>query len=159
MRTSVSILAALLALSACGQPAISGNDASANTAATNAVSAVTGPVVRLPAVAGRPGSGYFDYRVEGDRGALVSVTSPQVGRIEMHETMNMAGHMSEMRPIARIPVRDGETLSFAPGGRHLMLFDIDRSVAAGSRIDLILHFERGDPVTIGATLQSVGGDI
>ena len=61
----------------------------------------------------------------------------------MHETMNM-GSMSEMRPLERIPVRDGETLRFAPGGRHLMLFDIARDVAAGGRIDLVLHFERGD---------------
>jgi copper(I)-binding protein len=76
----------------------------------------------------------------------------------MHETMNMGG-MSEMRPLGRIPVRDGETLSFTPGGRHLMLFDIDRGVAAGGRIDLVLHFERGDPVTISATMVPTGGDI
>jgi periplasmic copper chaperone A len=159
MRTTVPILAALLALSACGQTAPSANNVSANAAETNTASAAAGPVVRLPAVAGRPGSGYFDYRVEGDRGALTSVTSPQAGRVEMHETMNMAGHMSEMRPIARIPVRDGETLSFTPGGRHLMVYDIARDVHAGGRIDLILHFERGDPVTVSATLQPVGGDI
>jgi copper(I)-binding protein len=77
----------------------------------------------------------------------------------MHETMNMAGHMSEMRPIARIPVRDGETLSFTPGGRHLMLFDIARNIPAGGRIDLILHFERGDPETLPARMEPTGGDI
>jgi copper(I)-binding protein len=127
-------------------------------AATNSAAAPAGPVVRLPAVPGRPAAGYFDYRVAGDRGALVSVSSPQAGRVEMHETMNMGG-MSEMRPLDRIPVRDGETLSFAPGGRHLMLFDIARDVAAGGRIDLILHFERGEPVTVPATAVPTGGDI
>jgi copper(I)-binding protein len=156
-------MASLLVLSACGQAAAPDANATGANLAGNGqptiVGPVTRPVVRLPAVIGRPGSGYFDYRVTGDRGALISVTSPQAGRIEMHETMNMAGHMSEMRPIARIPVRDGETLSFTPGGRHLMVFDIARDVHAGGRIDLILHFERGDPVTVSATLQPVGGDI
>jgi hypothetical protein len=154
MRTAVPILATLLALSACGEAAHHDHEA----AATNTASAATGPVVRLPAVPGRPAAGYFDYRVAGDRGALMSVSSPQAGRVEMHETMNMGG-MSEMRPLDRIAVRDGETLSFAPGGRHLMLFDISRDVAAGGRIDLILRFERGDPVTLSATLVPTGGDL
>jgi copper(I)-binding protein len=159
MRTSVPILAALLSLAGCGQPGPSAGNAAANTAVTGSAAAtIPGPVVRLPAVRGRPGSGYFDYRVEGHRGALLSVTSPQVGRIEMHETTNH-GQMTEMRALARIPVRAGETLRFTPGGRHLMLFEIDRNVAAGGRIDLILHFERGEPVTIAATLVPTGGDI
>jgi copper(I)-binding protein len=158
MRTSVPILATLLALSACGETAHHDHAAANNTAATNSASATAGPVVRLAAVPGRPAAGYFDYRVAGDRGALISVSSPQAGRVEMHETMNMDG-MSEMRPLDRIAVRDGETLHFAPGGRHLMLFDISRDVAAGGRIGLILHFERGEPVTLSATLVPTGGDI
>lgn len=156
MRKTVPIMAVLLALAACGQNGSSGNVAAGNKAAASTAS---GPVIRLPAVRGRPGSGYFDYRVTGDRGALTSVTSPQAGRIEMHETMTGAHNMSEMRPLARIPVRDGETLSFTPGGRHLMVYDLDPTVAAGGQVEIVLHFERGEPVTIRATLQPVGGDI
>ena len=105
----------------------------------------------------RPASGYFRLRIEGDRGALLAVTSPQAGRIEMHETMDMA-NMSAMRPIGPLPVHDGDTLSFAPGGRHLMIYDLRSGLAAGGRIDLVLHFQRGDPVTLGATLVPAGGD-
>lgn len=162
MRKTVPIMAALLALPACGQPAPSAGNAGGNAAVAGTASAApaaAGPVIRLPAVRGRPGAGYFDYRVEGDRGALVSVTSPQAGRIEMHESVAGAHHMMEMRPLARIPVRDGETLRFTEGGRHLMVHDIARTVAAGDRVALILHFERGEPVTIQAVLQPVGGDI
>jgi copper(I)-binding protein len=154
MKRLVPIMAALLALAACGGAAHHDH----NEAAANRAAATPGPVVRLAAVPGRPAAGYFDYRVAGDRGALISVSSPQAARVEMHETMNM-GNMSEMRAIGRIPVRDGETLRFTPGGRHLMLFDIARDVAAGGRIDLILHFERGEPVTVAATLVPTGGDI
>lgn len=154
MKRLVPIMAALLALAACGQAAHPDH----NEAATNKAAAAPGPIVRLPAVPGRPAAGYFDYRVAGDRGALLSVSSPQAARVEMHETMNM-GNMSEMRAIGRIPVRDGETLRFTPGGRHLMLFDIARDISAGGRIDLILHFQRGDPVIISATMVPTGGDI
>src|SRR5690349_10637125 len=98
MRTAAPLLAVLLALSGCG---------GADPAAKSEPAAT----VRLPAVPGRPAAGYFELRVEGDRGALVSVSSPQAGRVELHETMR-SGNMTSMRPIARIPVRDGETLTF-----------------------------------------------
>jgi copper(I)-binding protein len=145
MKRLVPILIALLALSSCGD---AGPAPPPQPAAT----------IRLPAVPGRPASGYIQLRISGDRGALLSVTSPQAGRIEMHETMNMA-NMSAMRALGPVPVRDGETLSFTPGGRHLMVYDVSRDVAAGQRIDLVLHFERGDPVTLGATLVPTGGDV
>jgi copper(I)-binding protein len=144
MKRLVPIVAALLALSACGGV---GPAAPAQPAAT----------VRLAAVPGRPASGYFQLRISGNRGALVGVTSPQARRIEMHETMNMA-NMTSMRALGRIPVRDGETLTFAPGGRHLMLFDLSPGARAGQAIELVLHFERGDPVTLSATLVPAGGD-
>jgi hypothetical protein len=145
MKRLVPALAALLALSACGD---AGSTPPSQPAAT----------VRLAAVPGRPASGYFQLRIAGDRGALVAVTSPQAGRIEMHETMNMA-NMTAMRALGPIPVRDGETLNFTPGGRHLMVYDVSRGVAAGQRIDLVLHFQRGDPVTVAATLVPTGGDV
>jgi copper(I)-binding protein len=135
-----------LALAGCG------------AASDPAPSAANPPVILLPVVMGRPGSGYFDLRIEGDHEALLAVTSPQAGRIEMHETM-MSGNMASMRPIDRLAVRDGEILHFAPGGRHLMVYDIRRDVAAGDTIELVFHFERGGTQTLGATLRPVGGDV
>lgn len=146
MRTTAPILAALLALAGCG-----GRTDPAGKSEPSAT-------VRLPAVPGRPAAGYFELRVEGDRGALLSASSPQAGRVELHETMS-SGNMTSMRPLERVPVHEGETLVFHPGGRHLMLFDIDRNVVAGGRIDLVLHFERGAPVTVAATLVPTGGDV
>jgi periplasmic copper chaperone A len=146
MTKAVPILAALLLLAGCGGEGPP--SPRAGPAAT----------VRLPAVPGRPAAGYFALRIAGDRGALVSVGSPQAARVEMHETMQH-GTMSEMRPIARVPVRDGEMLAFAPGGRHLMIYDLDRSVPAGGNVRLVLEFERGDPVTLDARLVPTGGDI
>jgi len=144
MTRAVPILAALTALAACGNP---------EPVAPPSPSAT----IRLAAVPGRPAAGYLSLAVRGDRGALLSVTSPQAGRIEIHETMTH-GTMTSMRPLERIPVGDGEILAFTPGGRHLMLFDLDPRVAAGSRIRLVLHFERGEPETLSAQVVPTGGD-
>jgi copper(I)-binding protein len=144
MRMAVPILAAALALSACGQ----GHEPAARSASAT---------IRLPAVPGRPGAGYFDLVVQEDRGALTSVTSPQIGRIEMHETMR-SGTMSAMRPIARVPAPRGARISFAPGGRHLMLFEIASTVRPGSRVGLVLHFERGGDLPLTASAVAPGGE-
>jgi len=141
MRTHVPIMAALLGLAACGNPAPSAS-----------------ATVRLAAVPGRPAAGYLTLPIDGDRGALTSVSSPQAGRIEMHETMT-SGTMSAMRPLARIEVRDGETLSFTPGGRHLMIYGLDRRVGAGGYINLVLNFERGGAETLSAQVVPTGGDV
>jgi copper(I)-binding protein len=145
MKRLVPIMAALL-LAGCG-------------ASEPAPAPMMAPTVRLAAVPGRPAAGYFELVIEGDLGALVSVTSPQARRVEMHETMN-AGNMTSMRPLAQLPVHDGERLIFAPGGRHLMLFDVDRAIQPGGRILLILHFERGGASRpLAFQVISAGGEI
>ena len=144
MKRLVPIVAALLVLSACGG---AGPAAPAQPAAT----------VRLAAVPGRPASGYFELPIEGDPGALLSVTSAQARRIEMHETMS-AGNMTSMRPLARVPVTSGGRLTFAPGGRHLMLYDLDPAIRPGGQIILVLHFERGPPVSLAFAVTSASGE-
>ena len=115
------------------------------------------PTVRLAAVPGRPAAGYFELMPDASRGALLSVTSPQAERVEMHETMS-SGTMSSMRPIQRVDVRDDERIIFSPGGRHLMLFGLDPRVRPGGQITLILNFEHGDSVRLGARVVSAGGE-
>lgn len=144
MKRLVPALAISIALAACGDSRPIQPGAAA-------------PIVRLAAVPGRPAAGYLRLRIIGDRGALLSVSSPQASRVEMHETM-MSGNMASMRPIARIPVHDGETIVFESGGRHLMLYDVDPAARPGGRIDLTLHFERGAPERLAALVISAGGE-
>ena len=40
-----------------------------------------------------------------------------------------------------------------------MIYDLVPNLAAGGRIDLVLHFERGDPVILTATLVPADGDV
>jgi copper(I)-binding protein len=102
--------------------------------------------VRLPAVPGRPGAAYFTLRAGDDPLTLNKIESPQVGRIELHETMTAPGgiaHMARMGEV-RIPARG--TVEFKPGGRHAMLFGIDPAVKAGDKIQI--RFRLNPPVEI-----------
>jgi hypothetical protein len=140
MRTTVPILAALLLATGC------------NSAPSTEVE-VTNPVIRLPAVPGRPGAGYFMLAAPQDRVALTGVSTPAARRVEMHETMS-EGTMASMRPVRRIEV--GREIAFAPGGRHLMLFDMSPELKAGETTDLVFQFEQGAPVTVNARVIGAG---
>lgn len=143
MRKTVLILATLFMAAAC------------NRAPSTEVE-VANPVIRLPAVPGRPGAGYFLLRAPQDRVALTAVSSPSAQRIEMHETM-AEGNMSGMRPVRRIEV--GRDIAFAPGGKHLMLFGISPELHAGDSADLTFQFEQGPPVTVTARVIGAADDL
>lgn len=145
MKRLVPILAALAA-AACGSAAPQLNDSAPNGQLDSAEA--SGPVFQLPVIPGRPGAAYFTVEVPAGHGGLVGVTSPQAGRVEMHETMRR-GTMSGMRPLERIAPDNGRIV-LARGGRHLMLFDVDQTLVAGGRAQLILRFEHGQTRTLEA---------
>ena len=102
--------------------------------------------VRLAAVPGAPAAAYFTVH-GGDRDAVLTGVSSDVAlRAEMHETMAMGGAMpggaamTTMRPLTRVPVPAGGELRFAPGGRHVMLFDVNAGVKPGDTMALTLRY-------------------
>lgn len=49
----------------------------------------------------------------------------------------------------------GDTVEFAPGGEHLMVVNIDRSLVAEDEVAVTLQFERHAPVTVSAVTLSL----
>lgn len=103
-----------------------------------------------PTPAGAPtGGGYLTLINRGrtpDR--LKSASSPVAQRVELHET-TMTGGVMRMRPLsAGVILTAGATVSFQPGGRHLMLVGLARPLIVGQRIPVTLRFERAGEVRI-----------
>jgi copper(I)-binding protein len=144
MRIAVPALATLLALAAC------------HGAPETPHAGVTGAVVNLPPIPDRPGAAYFT--VEANRPTrLTGISSPDIGRIELHESM-MQGTMMTMQPLANVPVTPGRPTAFAPGGKHAMLYDIAPSVHAGGTVRLTFAFEGLPPVSVDAEVRAFGAD-
>lgn len=86
----------------------------------------------------------------GDR--LVSASSPNAARIELHTHERVDG-MMRMRPVAGgIALPAGRTVTLAPGGLHLMIFEPTAPLQAGGRFPLTLVFERAGPLAIEAEI-------
>jgi hypothetical protein len=113
--------------------------------------------VRMPAASGQPGAAYFrlEGNIEGTR--LTSITSPLVRRIELHETVEKNGvTRMEKRKEVEFPSRGA--LEFGPGGRHAMLFGINKSVKAGGTVPLTFSFNTAPPVTVDAEVRTPSGE-
>jgi len=143
MNRVVPLLAALICAQACDRPPQA------------PLVTVTDAVVTLPAVPGRPGAAYFTLRTNNGPTRLTGISSRQVGRIELHETVRR-GSLSRMGPIRETSFSPGAPLTFAPGGRHAMLFDLDPSLSAGGRLRLTFTFDPAPPVTVEAELRGPG---
>jgi copper(I)-binding protein len=114
--------------------------------------------VRLPATSGQPGAAYFrlEGNIEGTR--LTGITSPLVRRIELHETVEKKNGVTGMEKRKEIDFPYRGALVFEPGGRHAMLFGINKSVKAGGTLPLTFSFNTAPPVTVDAEVRTPTGE-
>jgi hypothetical protein len=114
-------------------------------------------IVTVPAVPGGPGAAYFTIRTNNDPTRLVSVTSPMIRSIELHETREQGGRTQMVK------LEPGETsfdpsapLVFAPGGKHAMLMGVDPTLRPGGKVTLTFNMEPAPRVTVEAEVKGPG---
>lgn len=160
--TLPAIALSTLALTACDRQTTSEPSpaASAVTDATpeNAPGVtLTDAVVQLPAVAGRPGVAYFSVsQGNGAPRKLVAVHVDGAGSAQMHESM-MADGVASMAEIKELPLEAGKAVEFAPGGRHVMLFDIDPALKVGGITEMTITLDNGDKASVPAKIEGPAG--
>ena len=99
---------------------------------------------------------YLNLRNNGSGAErLVGAASPIAERIEFHEHRMADGVMS-MTAVPHVDLPAGETVSLAPGQRHLMLFGLRQPLRPGDRFALALRFEAGGEITVEAKVASPG---
>ncbi len=99
---------------------------------------------------------YFD--LHNDTGhALVLTGATVAGAVaaEIHRHQQRAGVMG-MRLQDRVTVAAHETVSFSPGGYHLMLTGLTRSLQVGETVTLRLHFAGTEPLSVTVPVIEMG---
>jgi hypothetical protein len=84
------------------------------------------------------GSVFFKIRNTGGKDALIRATvdAPKTV-IELHDIQD-----SRMIRVEKIAVPSRSVVDLRPGGQHLMIFNLPRTVQEGSELFLTLTFER-----------------
>ena len=104
---------------------------------------IVDPMVRLAANPKAPAAGYFTIKGGPVADRLLSVSSPLVIKIELHESMTKDGTAS-MKPLdGGVEVPANGTVEFKEGGKHLMLYDINPGVAPNETIQVNFTFASG----------------
>lgn len=158
MKTLFATAACLIATALLG--ACSGT---AEPAASPADANPTGLVISnarllLPPVPGNPAAVYFDVKNEGKRAVAVRRADIAGAKTAaMHDMMeyDFKKTMADMGPLT-IPA--GQTVAFAPGGKHVMAMDLSPGLRPGGKTELTLTVAGGDKVSAEIPVMAAGAD-
>jgi copper(I)-binding protein len=149
MKLSYLAPLAALTLAGCNQGPASSPD---ETPVAGQLS-VTGGKLVLPAVAGNPGAAYFTVtNGTGQPASLAAATVEGASKAEMHESM--AG---SMQPLTTLTLGPGAAVTFEPGGKHVMVFGVPRSLQAGGTSKITLTFSGGQTASGPLQVAAPGG--
>jgi periplasmic copper chaperone A len=150
------------ALTGCEKPAYK----TAEGAASPAVAAAAGTGIdglsvsdahlAMPAVSGNPAGLFFELSYSGQGGlALESAAIAQAKTTMMHDVAVRDG-MTQMVPLGSLTIEAGDTVAFAPGGKHIMAMQLDDAVAPGGKVDVTLTFAGGKTAKFKADVLTAG---
>jgi copper(I)-binding protein len=103
------------------------------------------------------GGGYLTIENKGSASdRLVGASADVAGKVEVHEMATNNGVMT-MRPLDKgLAIDPGKTVKLAPGGYHLMMFDLKGPLKQGDKLPVTLEFEKAGKVQLSLDVQGVG---
>ncbi|MFV0645285.1 MAG: copper chaperone PCu(A)C [Sphingomonadaceae bacterium] len=153
---SLALGIASLALSACGDT--TSQDATAEAPDGVPGLAVTDARMILAPVAGNPAAVYFDLTYSGDKNiALRAADVAGAKSAPMHDYAEWDGKM-QMMDMLPVVLKNGDTLSFAPGGKHIMAMDVSPDLKPGDTTEVTLTFAGGDKFSFPAEIRAAGDE-
>ena len=70
---------------------------------------------------------------------MIKAEADIAGSVEIH-SMKMEDGVMKMRMLEELPLKAGKAEKLAPGGFHLMLFDLKKPLTAGENVNFTLSF-------------------
>lgn len=87
---------------------------------------------------------------------LIGGSADIAGKVEVHEMATRNGVMT-MRALDKgLTIEPGKTVKLAPGGYHLMMFDLKGPLKQGDKVPVTLDFEKAGKVKLSFDVEGVG---
>lgn len=113
--------------------------APAPTDSSKDIVSITDAWVRSTNAGQEVGAAYMTLTSAEDA-SLSSVTSDVSNSVEIH-SMSMENGVMKMRMLDKLALTARKPYALAPGGYHLMLFDLKKPLTAGEQVNFVLYFE------------------
>lgn len=109
----------------------------------------------LPA---RPAAGYFELTNGSDQEVvLTGLRTYGCGMAMLHRTVSENGQ-DRMEMVQKVSVAPGESLSFAPGGYHIMCIMPQSRMVLGAEVPVMLVFADGREVEVAFEVRGPTGE-
>jgi len=101
--------------------------------------------------------GYLTIQNKGPKAdRLIGGSGDVTDRIEVHEMTTTNGVMT-MRALDKgLTIAPGQTVRLAPGGYHLMMFDLKSPLKQGDKVPVTLEFEKAGKIKLAFDVRGVG---
>lgn len=140
-----------IALAACGAPDTP-PQATTPVAMAGAI-AISEPRVRIPASGRDQTAAYLTLTNQSNQAeALVSASSLDADKLELHAHIKASDGMMSMREIKSIEVPARATIPLTPGGLHIMVKGVKPGLKTGDKIPVELTFRSGAKVRFDAPI-------
>lgn len=104
--------------------------------------------VRVVPPVSKMSAAFMVIRNEGDESDyLVGARSEVAKVVEIHRTFMEDGVM-KMRKLERVPVPAGGSVELKPGGIHVMLIGLKKTLKSGQTVEITLIFKKSGEVSI-----------
>ena len=103
-----------------------------------------------------PSGGYVTLKNAGNAPrVLTGATSPDFGEVSFHQTRENHG-VSHMEAVASITIAPYSSMSFSPGGYHIMLMQPTHALHPGDKVSLSLRFADGRTLDVPFEVRAAG---
>jgi copper(I)-binding protein len=114
------------------------------TAATKPSVKVEDAWIRTPPPGARTTAAFFSLKNDGKTPLTIKeVKMADAVSAEIHAT-TQTDEGSSMAPVKDLTVAPGASATLVPGGMHVMVFGLGRSIAAGDTVPLVLTLDGGE---------------
>lgn len=101
-----------------------------------------------PAAAGGTGAAYFTYtNTLSVADTIVSVSSPQAGIVQLHESYETEDGLMGMREQKNVIIQPKESITFQQGGLHIMLMQLNEDLTKGDSVMVEIKFEQAGVIS------------
>lgn len=112
----------------------------------------------LAPVAGNPAAIYFDLAYEGDRGVALNRAEVKGAKSAMFHDYGEYDFKVQMMEMLPVPLKKGDTVTFEPGGKHLMAMDVDPALKAGGTTEATIIVSGGKRHTFPVEIRAAGDE-
>lgn len=155
------LLVSVATLALAGVAGCGGSSTSGESPATSATASSEGMSVQDAWIKATDESmtGAFGV-LSNPSGADITVTgasSPVAGMVELHETVMTDGAMVMREVDGGLVIPAGGELVLEPGGNHIMLMDLQASIAPGQEVPVTITTSTGESMTFTAVAKEFAG--